>query len=323
MDMDSPWKEAIEEYFEAFVDFFFPDIHKEIEWSNGYQFLDKELEKIVPNAKTGRRIVDKLVKVYLRDGKETWLLIHIELQGYQDSTFEKRMYVYHYRIFDRYDVEVVSIGIFLDDNPEYAPDEYRTSRWGCELTFRFPTIKMLDYADKWSELEENDNPFTVVVMAHLKARKHPKGEAGERKRWKLQLTRLLYERGYTKKDIRSLFRFIDWLMELPPGLEKEFWKDLQAIEEVKKMPYVTSVERIGIEKGLQQGLQQGLQKGQIKKAVDMIIDTIEIRFGSVPGDIRKAISSIEDGALLKHLHRHAVLCDGIDTFRAELPSSKA
>ena len=28
------------------------------------------------------------------------------------------------------------------------------------------------------------------------------------------------------------------------------------------MPYVTSVERIGIKKGLQKGLEQGQQKGQ-------------------------------------------------------------
>ncbi|MCP4353222.1 MAG: hypothetical protein GY795_47835, partial [Desulfobacterales bacterium] len=67
-DYDSPWKEAVEVYFEAFMLFFFPDIHAEIDWSVDYEFLDKELEKIVRDAKTGRRHADKLVKVFLPDG---------------------------------------------------------------------------------------------------------------------------------------------------------------------------------------------------------------------------------------------------------------
>ncbi|MCP4346718.1 MAG: hypothetical protein GY795_14470 [Desulfobacterales bacterium] len=42
-DYDSPWKEAVEVYFEAFMLFFFPNIHDEIDWSMGYEFLEKEL----------------------------------------------------------------------------------------------------------------------------------------------------------------------------------------------------------------------------------------------------------------------------------------
>ena len=47
---DSPWKEAVEVFFPAFMAFFFPAIHAAIAWSKGYQFLDKELEKIVRDA---------------------------------------------------------------------------------------------------------------------------------------------------------------------------------------------------------------------------------------------------------------------------------
>ncbi len=47
---DSPWKEAIEEYFQECLAFFFPKIHADIDWAAGYQFLDKELEKVVRQA---------------------------------------------------------------------------------------------------------------------------------------------------------------------------------------------------------------------------------------------------------------------------------
>jgi hypothetical protein len=49
MDYDSPWKEAMEHYFEAFIGFFFPEIHKDTDWTRGYEFLDKELEKEIAN----------------------------------------------------------------------------------------------------------------------------------------------------------------------------------------------------------------------------------------------------------------------------------
>lgn len=41
---DSPWKAILERYFEPFMDFFFPGIHADIDWTRGYEFLHKELE---------------------------------------------------------------------------------------------------------------------------------------------------------------------------------------------------------------------------------------------------------------------------------------
>ena len=67
-DFDSPWKEAIEQYFQDFLAFFFPAMHAGIDWTKGYEFLDKELERVVHDAMLGRRYADKLVKVFLPDG---------------------------------------------------------------------------------------------------------------------------------------------------------------------------------------------------------------------------------------------------------------
>ena len=49
-DYDGPWKEAIETYFEDCMAFFFPQAYADIDWSRGYRFLDKEFQKIVPEA---------------------------------------------------------------------------------------------------------------------------------------------------------------------------------------------------------------------------------------------------------------------------------
>jgi len=76
---DHPWQEAIGLYFSPFLSFFFPHIWEEINWERGYEFLDKELQKIVRNASVGNRQTDKLVKVWRNNGEETWVLIHIKI----------------------------------------------------------------------------------------------------------------------------------------------------------------------------------------------------------------------------------------------------
>ena len=52
-----------------------------------------------------------------------------------------------------------------------------------------------------------------------------------------------------KTDILNVYRFVDWILSLPKPLEKEFWQELKAYEEDRKMPYITSVERIGFDRG--------------------------------------------------------------------------
>lgn len=73
-DYDSPWKEALEYYFPEFLALFFPVIHGGIDWSRQYEFLDKELQRIVRDAALGRRYADKLAKVWSLSGQETWIL---------------------------------------------------------------------------------------------------------------------------------------------------------------------------------------------------------------------------------------------------------
>lgn len=272
----------------------FPDIHPKIDWSKGYEFLDKELQQIGSEADNGRCHADKLAKVHTREGDETWVLIHVEVQGERETTFAARMYTYHFRLLDRYGVDVVSLAVLADTSDTFRPNGYQRRRWGCEVDFRFPIAKLLDLGRRWEELEVSDNVFALVVMAQLKAKEVRDGQ--ERKRWKLYLIRLMYERGYARADILSLFRIMDWMLRLPKGLEREFWTQLHEIEEDRNMPYVTSVERIGREEGLKQGLEQV----RLETARNMIQETPldDVTIARVTGLAEAEISALREE--LKH-----------------------
>jgi hypothetical protein len=38
-EYDTPWKDALERYFEEFIAFFFPQAHGDIDWTQGYSAL--------------------------------------------------------------------------------------------------------------------------------------------------------------------------------------------------------------------------------------------------------------------------------------------
>lgn len=99
-EQDTAWKEVLDTYFKDFVEYCIPHLNSLIDWDKPYDSLDKELQAITKGTESGKRLLDKLFKVYLKNGDEQWILIHLEVQGRRDLTFPKRMFIYSYRIYD-------------------------------------------------------------------------------------------------------------------------------------------------------------------------------------------------------------------------------
>ena len=198
------------------------------------------------------------MKAWLRDGQERWNLIHIEVQAAREGEFPRRMHVYNHRIFDRYGREVISLAILADDDPGWRPTRYEYTRWGFRSLTEFPIVKLIDYATRYQELEADPNPFAVVVLAHLKAaetRRSPE----DRRAWKVRLVKGLYERGMAQKDVRQLLAFIDWVMELPEGVDDQFWDEIAEYRQEKTMRFVSIWERMAKVAGLLQGIEAVLK----------------------------------------------------------------
>ena len=107
------WKGMVEKIYEDLFRFVFPDVDAEFDFQRGVVFLDKELGEMYPepNKTTSTRVVDKLIKVYRKDGQERWMLIHLEVQGDSGKDFARRMFTYYYRILDRFNQPVTAIAI--------------------------------------------------------------------------------------------------------------------------------------------------------------------------------------------------------------------
>ena len=278
---DSPWKEAVEHYFPEFIAFYFPDAYAEIDWSKEYLFLDQELRAVVQDAELGKRFVDKLVRVTLQNGDENWIYIHIEVQGTRQAEFAERMFVYNYRLYDRYRRPVASMAVLADEHKHWKPTAYGFALLGCKHTLEFPVAKLTDYHDKIDELLALDNAFALITAAHILTQQTRKKNQA-RYEAKLRLVKILYQRQWDKQRVIDLFIVIDWLMKLPEWLDQQVWHEIETIEESEKMQYITSVERIGIAKGRVEGREEGRVEGRVEGESKLLRKQLELRFGVLP-----------------------------------------
>jgi hypothetical protein len=302
MDFDSPWKESLELYFRAFLALFFPHIHDDIDWSRGFEFLDKELQKIVRTSEGGRLYVDKLVKVWRKNGEEAWVLIHIEVQTQRETDFAKRMYGYNIRIFDRYNRTVVSLAVLADDDPSWRPDHYEDELWGWSVRMSWPPLKLLDYANQVAELESSNNPFAKVVLAHLKTLE-TRGDPTSRRNWKKRLMQGLHEQGLSSQDVRQLVNVIDWLMELPTRQERILRREMNEFEEGRRMPYVNSFVRDAM--------------------LEMIEDLLGSKFGKEGEELIPAITELRDAEKYRVLNRTIGMATTLDEVRRAVAKAAA
>jgi len=321
-DFDTAWKQALEWFFEPFLQFFFPSIQGAIDWSREPVFLDKELQQIVPEAETGRGTVDKLVKVWTAEGIEAWVLVHVEVQSQHDAAFAERMYVYNHRLRDTYGRMPVSLAVLGDESRSWRPSVHAEGRWGCEVRFTFPTVKLVDYSGRDAVLEAAANPFAAVTLAHLKANE-TRGDAVARYDWKMRLVKGLYDRGFTTTKMKRLFNVIEWVIKLPPVQKVLFQRELDAFEKEKKVELLSETFQLCRDEGLAEGRAEGRTLGQtegqrmgLQRAIEL---GLKRRFGEPGLDLLPRIKAVTDIAALENLIDTVQTASDLAALAASLP----
>ncbi len=225
------------------------------------------------------------MRVTLHDGTAQWVYLHLEIQGQQASDFAQRMFIYNYRLYDRYTQAIASLAVLADENAGWKPDGFDLEQLDCTHRFRFPVVKLLDFADRLEALEADANPFALITAAHLytaRTRHDPQARYG----FKRRLVRWLYRHGWARQRILDLFAVIDWMMRLPDPLEQALWNEIQTIEGERKMAYVTSVERLAIQRGQQEGRAEGRVEGQ----AELLARLLTKRFGPLSAEIQDRLN---------------------------------
>ena len=279
-DYDTPWSNILGNFFEQFMAFCWPDKYHLIDWKRGYTSLDKDLKKITKDAKVGNRVVDKLIKLYTICGEEKIIYIHIEVQGRSEKYFGERIYVYNYRLFDKFRQPIVSVVILTDKNPHWRPNSYRSSIWDCSCELNFKVVKLLDYKKRKEELEASENPFAMVILAQLAALEIKEPE--QKMNFKINLARRLYKKRWKKQNMIDLFLFIDWIVALPQDFEIEYDELLLKLEGEMSKNFVNRFELKGVEKG----------------RLELIKRLLLVKFKSIPKKYQEMLEEADSKELL-------------------------
>ena len=287
---DELWKNIIEKLFPQFLSYFMPELYADTDLSQGYEFLDKELQKIKLKGKKGKKYTDKLVKVSLKNGTEKWLLIHVEVQGKHEEDFGSRMFRYFYRLYDKHDVGITALAVLTYKTDEQYDFNYNV--YGTTHTYHYNTACVANYLE--AELQNSQNPFALICLAVQYANLYRDNEE-QKFNLKRGLIKMLRKRAYSKDEIIELLEFIDDALHITDTMKNRIFDEeaMNILEEDHPMAYVSGFRQRAINQGKLEGKLEGLMEG--------IQGMLEIKFGGVPSELQNKMHKISDLATLELL----------------------
>jgi len=272
---DILWKAALEDLFDDFLRFFYPQADEFFDLGKGFEYLDKELDQLFPpeNDTYAPRYVDKLVKVFTRDDQEEWILIHVEVQGYTDQDFTRRMFQYYYRILDKYDKPITAFAIFADTNKSFHPKYYEREFLGTKVYYAFNTYKIIDQDD--AELEASNNPFAMAVLSAKLALSSQKQDDQQLFDLAYKLAKRLLTKQMPKEKIRKVMSFLRYYLHFEnPEMFVNFTKEIAILSERNTTMGIEEflldrAKKEGREEGIEEGIERGIEENKKETALKM------------------------------------------------------
>lgn len=221
IDYDNNWKEVLMNMTPDFLEFFLPTLYADIDTTTAPVFLEQELFDTIQLNNT---VVDKLLKVKLKNGEEKWVLVHIEFQTNSDKSFPQRMYEYYHGIRAKYRQNITAIAIYTGKSKPQIYDHYKEESYGTSNTYRFNTYIVAQQNEQ--DLLANPNPFAIVVLANYYVLK-TQGNQATRLSLKEKIFEVANQRNYSHEKTVKLLFFINDLMRLNLKFTQAFKEYIQ------------------------------------------------------------------------------------------------
>jgi flagellar biosynthesis/type III secretory pathway protein FliH len=126
----------------------------------------------------------------------------------------------------------------------------------------------------------------------------------------------------------------DWMLELPEELAQQFKDEIYRFEEDRRMPYVSSVERLarkegrdeglqaGRQEGREEGIKEGLKRGRTEARVEALRESATLalttKFGVAGRKLVPKLSQLRDPATIRDILTAVISAEKIDDVRALL-----
>lgn len=273
-DHDTLFKKLLQNFFPEFIELFFPDISNF--WDrNSVKFLPQEVFTDVTESE--KRIIDILVQAKFRN-EDTLFIIHTEHQSYTQANFNKRMFCYYARLYEKYGLPIYPIVIYSHNSPlTKEPSSFNIDFFGWKvLEFNYQVVQLNQL--NWQDFVDQRNPVASALMSKMQM------DAVERPTVKLLSLQLLVSLGLNVAQVEQISVFIDTYLKLNVEEEEVFQEQVATIESKQKeevMEIVTSWE----------------QRGMQREAVSMVLRQLKRRFSDLSQDQQERIQGLPTGEL--------------------------
>ena len=112
------------------------------------------------------------------------------------------------------------------------------------------------------------------------------------------------------EQVRQLFGLLDWMLQLPEGLDRQFREEIERFEEERRMPYVTSIERLARAEGREERREEGM--------VETIAVLLEAKFRAAGKRLVPRVRALRDVDKLRALTRTLASAETVDEVKALL-----
>ena len=259
-DYDGFWKDLLNRFLYNLLKRAVPELYEKADASRKHRLLDKEFRDIL---NTGDRTIhtspyfaDFLLEVPLKNGNDTWILLHCETQGRGGSNLAERMNHYRCLIYAHHRREPVALAIITSG---HSKEErfYSHSHFGTKIIYDYNNLVLADLDD--GELRESDNPIDLALYAAKCALKAK--EELQKFNYLRTLTDILSERGWSREDKRDLLLFLERIMDLKDKeLEKQYTEYRNQLNKEGKIMYIPLGERELAQEIKQRGIAEGKEE---------------------------------------------------------------
>jgi len=233
IDHDELFKKLLTTFFVEFVELFLPDMASYLDRDN-IEFLP--LEYFNDTTTGERRQIDILAKVRFQ-GQETFFLVHIENQSYNQEEFERLMFFYFSLLYQKYLLPIYPIAVFSFDYPLKSQSQQHTVIFPDlkVLEFNFASVQLNNLS--WRAFLQHQNPIAAALMSKMRVAKT------DRPRVKAECLRILATLQLDQNRTALISGFVDTYLKLNAVEENIFQEEVDRIaiaEQEQVMEIVTS-----------------------------------------------------------------------------------
>lgn len=216
---DQLFKNLIHNFFAEFLEAFFPEIHKYVDFST----VKPMSEEVFTDLVKGRsKRADIVIETKLK-GEDTFIIIHVEPQSSHESNFHERMYHYFSLLYNKYRKPILPIAIFSYDDNHTEHSQFTIQfPFYHVLTFNFLILELRK--KNWRAYIESDNPVAAALLSKMGYTEKEKVQV------KIEFLKMLVRMELNPAQSRLINAFFDTYLQLNSEEEEELMKEFKLFD---------------------------------------------------------------------------------------------